>query len=187
MAKEAKARKHSDFAGAIRIAMLRTAAEAPISGVTRRREMAMAATIGPKAPKNPLSETLQNAISDMVELSSTVIEDQIRAGQTAAERLRDGIASSERLNSDVNVLVDGLVATTKDVGATWLEVLSIVMRSSATILASGMQTGGRAPRRTKTRTGSSGALRRQAALRPQIRTVQPVPVELQRPGYGIKA
>ena len=45
-----------------------------------------------RSESSRVSETLQRAISDMVELSSNVIEDQIRAGQTAAERLRDGIA-----------------------------------------------------------------------------------------------
>jgi hypothetical protein len=45
------------------------------------------------------------------------------------ERLRDGIANSKQLNTDVNMLVENLVATTKDVGATWLHLLSIVVRS----------------------------------------------------------
>src|SRR5258708_2029872 len=43
---------------------------------------------GSEPPKSPISESVQQAISNMVQLSSTVIEEQIRAGQTAAARLR---------------------------------------------------------------------------------------------------
>jgi hypothetical protein len=80
-------------------------------------------------PKQGVSDAVQKAISDVVQLSSTVIEEQIRAGQLAAERLRDGIANSKELNTDVKLLVENLVATTKDVGATWLDLLSIIVRS----------------------------------------------------------
>lgn len=66
-----------------------------------------------------VSKTVQQAITNMVQLSSTVIEEQIRAGQAAAARMRDGIANSRQLNTDVNLVIDNLVATTKDVGATW--------------------------------------------------------------------
>ena len=43
--------------------------------------------------------------------------------------MRDGIANSRQLNTDVNLVIDNLVATTKDVGATWLDLLSIMARS----------------------------------------------------------
>ena len=76
-----------------------------------------------------VSKTVQQAITNMVQLSSTVIEEQIRAGQAAAARMRDGIANSRQLNTDVNLVIDNLVATTKDVGATWLDLLSIMARS----------------------------------------------------------
>lgn len=85
-----------------------------------------------KKPKHVISEAVQQAISDVVQLGSTVIEEQIRAGQLAAERLRDGIANSKELNTDVNLLVENLVATTRDVGATWLDLVSIVVRSIGT-------------------------------------------------------
>ena len=79
-----------------------------------------------------VSKTVQQAITNMVQMSSTVIEEQIRAGQAAAARMRDGIANSRQLNTDVNLVIDNLVATTKDVGATWLDLLSIMARSIST-------------------------------------------------------
>src|SRR5437868_1241211 len=65
------------------------------------------------APKGQISEGVQQAIANMVQTSSNVIEEQIRAGQAAAERLRLGIANSRQLNADVNMLVENLLATTK--------------------------------------------------------------------------
>jgi len=79
--------------------------------------------------KTLISETVEQAIADMVQTGSNVIEEQIRAGQAAAERLRLGIANSRQLNSDINVLMENLLATTRDVGNTWLEVISIVVRA----------------------------------------------------------
>ena len=86
----------------------------------------------PNRPKSLISDSVQQAISNMVQLSSAVIEEQIRAGQTAAARLRQGMADSQQLNTDVSALVESLVGTTKDVGATWLELISIVVRSLGT-------------------------------------------------------
>lgn len=76
-----------------------------------------------------ISESVEQAIANMVQTGSNVIEEQIRAGQAAAERLRLGIANSRQLNSDVNLLVENLLATTKDVGTTWLELISIIVRA----------------------------------------------------------
>jgi len=76
-------------------------------------------------------EALQQGMADVVKLGYGVIEQQIREGQSAAERLREGITNSKRLNSDVTNLIEGLVATTRDVGATWLDLLAIVVRSLA--------------------------------------------------------
>jgi hypothetical protein len=148
-----------------------------------------------RSESSKVSEALQKAISDMVELSSNVIEDQIRAGQTAAERLRDGIAGSERLNGDVNALVEGLVTTTKDVGATWLELLSIIMRSigkeshaaATPPHPPGSPRGGRVPPRTKTVTGSSGGAATTSSITPADPTVEPVPVEIRVTGNGVKS
>src|ERR1700688_1882373 len=57
---------------------------------------------GPNRPKSLISDSVQQAISNMVQLSSAVIEEQIRAGQTAAARLRQGMANSQQLNTDVS-------------------------------------------------------------------------------------
>src|SRR6185437_1046117 len=106
-----------------------------------------------------VSKTVQQAITNMVQMSSTVIEEQIRAGQAAAARMRDGLANSRQLNTDVNLVIDNLVATTRDVGATWLDLLSIMARSIQSPGAPGApapaHTGTSQPR-TSTQTGTSG-------------------------------
>jgi hypothetical protein len=120
-----------------------------------------------KRPKNPVSDAVEKAISDVVKLSSNVIEEQIRAGQVAAERVRDGIAGSKQLSTDVNMLVENLVAATKDVGATWLDLLSIVARSISSTPpkseqqrqsdpSEGRAGSGGTKAKTTTRTGTSG-------------------------------
>jgi hypothetical protein len=82
-----------------------------------------------RIPKTLISESVEQAIANMVQTGSNVIEEQIRAGQAAAERLRQGIANSRQLNSDINLLIENLLATTKDVGTTWLELISIIVRA----------------------------------------------------------
>lgn len=82
-----------------------------------------------RGPRSLVSDSVEQAISDMVQTSSEVIEDQIRAGQAAAERLRHGLANSDQLKSDVNTLLEHLLATTRDVGSTWLELMSIIVQS----------------------------------------------------------
>jgi hypothetical protein len=83
-------------------------------------------------PKPRISASIQQAIGSMVQTSSNVIEEQIRAGQAAAERLRLGIASSRQLNADVNMLVESLAAATRQLGTTWLQVVSIIVRAIGT-------------------------------------------------------
>lgn len=78
-----------------------------------------------------VSDTVQKAITDAVSLGYSVIERQIHEGQQAADRLREGISTSQALNTDVTKVVESLVATTKDVGAAWLGLMSIVVRSVA--------------------------------------------------------
>jgi hypothetical protein len=81
-------------------------------------------------PKGPVSDTIQRVIAGMVRLSSDTIEDQIRAGQVAAERLRTGPANPQRSETDVNLLVETLGASIRDVGTAWVDVLSIILRSA---------------------------------------------------------
>ncbi|HEY3891893.1 MAG TPA: hypothetical protein VGM00_08035 [Bradyrhizobium sp.] len=136
-----------------------------------------------------VSKTVQQAITNMVQLSSTVIEEQIRAGQAAAARMRDGIANSRQLNTDVNLVIDNLVATTKDVGATWLDLLSIMARSINT-QSSGPGTpggpvgSGNSQPRTITQTGTSGG----AATISNITAADAaaVPPEIFVTGKGVK-
>lgn len=138
-----------------------------------------------------VSKTVQQAITNMVQLSSTVIEEQIRAGQAAAARMRDGIANSRQLNTDVNLVIDNLVATTKDVGATWLDLLSIMARSINT-QSPGLGTpGGSAgtgttPPRTITQTGTSGGAATISNITPVDPAIAAVPPEIVVTGKGAK-
>jgi hypothetical protein len=136
-----------------------------------------------------VSKTVQQAITNMVQLSSTVIEEQIRAGQAAAARMRDGIANSRQLNTDVNLVIDNLVATTKDVGATWLDLLSIMARSINTQspgpgTPGGPVGSGSSQPRTITRTGTSAG----AATISNITAADPAaaPPEIVVTGKGVK-
>jgi hypothetical protein len=138
---------------------------------------------GGDGPRTRISETLETAI----------IEDQIRAGQTAAERLRDGIAGSERLSGDAHVLIESLVAATKEVSSTWLELLKVVVQSIGTKPHRPGPGPGPGPTpgephpRTKTKTGKSGGATTTSTITPADPAVEPVPVEIVVTGYGVKS
>ena len=146
---------------------------------------------GSEPPKSPISESVQQAISNMVQLSSTVIEEQIRAGQTAAARLRDGMTNSRQLNTDVSMMVENLVATTKDVGATWLELLSIVVRSiGAKSPGSGAPDGSRrtdtTQPTTRTQTGASNGVQTVSNVTPADPMTTAEPPQIVVTGSGVK-
>ncbi len=82
-----------------------------------------------RGPRLGLSASVQQAIETMVQTSSNVIEEQIRAGQAAAERLRFGLTNSPQLNTDINMMIENLVATTRHLGSTWLELISVIIRA----------------------------------------------------------
>jgi hypothetical protein len=128
----------------------------------------------------------------MVQLSSEVVEEQIRAGQRAAERLRDDIPKSNRLNTDLNMLVENLVATTKDVGAIWLELLSIVTRAMGTDNPSPPpgQGGGPRPGPTssgpRTVIGTSGSAVTSSGITPADPTIPAVPPRIVVKGARVR-
>ncbi len=135
-----------------------------------------------------VSQTVQQAITNMVQMSSTVIEEQIRAGQAAAARMRDGIANSRQLNTDLNLVIENLVATTKDVGATWLDLLSIVTRSisSQSAGAAGRSAGGVPQPRTITQAGTSGGAATISNITPADAATPAAPPEIVVTGKGAK-
>lgn len=146
------------------------------------------------ASKRRISETVQQAISGVVQQSSAFIEEQIRAGQLAAERLRDGIANSTQLNADINTLVENLVATTKDVGATWLDLISIIIRSIGTQPPNGGgSSGGGTPHPppgpgvTVSRTGISGGATTVSNITPADATISGVPPQIVVKGATVKS
>ena len=105
--------------------------------------------------------------------------------------MRDGIVNSRQLNTDINLVIDNLVATTKDVGATWLDLLSIMARSINTQspgpgIPGGLPGSGGSQPRTITQTGTSGG----AATISNITTADPAisaaPPEIVVTGRGVK-
>jgi hypothetical protein len=146
-----------------------------------------------RGPNSRISESVQQAISEVVQQSSTFIEEQIRAGQAAAERLRDGIASSRQLNADINMVIENLVATTKDVGATWLELISIIIRSMGTQPphGGGSNGGGKptphGPGATVTQTGTSGGATTTSSITPADSAIRGVPPQIIVRGGNVKS
>jgi hypothetical protein len=141
-----------------------------------------------------ISKTVEQAISGMVQQSSSFIEEQIRAGQLAAERLRDGIANSKQLNADINTLVENLVATTKDVGATWLDLISIIIRAIGTQQPNGGGSSGGStphappgPGSTVTRSSMSGGATTTSSITPADGTVSGVAPRIVVKGANVKS
>jgi hypothetical protein len=144
--------------------------------------------------KPRISKSVEEAISGMVQQSSAFIEEQIRAGQLAAERLRDGIANSRQLNADITTLVENLVATTKDVGATWLDLISIIIRAIGTQPSNGGGSSGGgtphtppAPGVTVTRSGTSGGATTLSSTTPANNTIVGVPPQIVVKGVHVKS
>lgn len=131
--------------------------------------------------KPAISQAVEEAIGGMVRQSSAFIEEQIRAGQRAAERLRDGIANSKELNTDINGLVEHLVATTRDLGTTWLELISIIIRAIGAQPSGGSNGGstqpspaGPGPAVTQSgRSGGATTLSRMAPADSSVRGIAP--------------
>jgi hypothetical protein len=149
---------------------------------------------GDRDSKPRISKTVEQAISGMVQQSSAFIEEQIRAGQLAAERLRDGIANSRQLKADINTLVENLVATTKDVGATWLDLISIIIRAIGTQPSNGGGSSGGgtphtppAPGVTVTRSGTSGGATTLSSTTPANNTIVGVPPQIVVKGVHVKS
>lgn len=144
--------------------------------------------------KPRISKSVEQAISGMVQQSSAFIEEQICAGQQAAERLRDGIANSKQLNADINTLVENLVATTKDVGATWLDLISIIIRSIGTQQSNGGGSNGGStphvppgPGPTVRRAGVSGGATTASSITPADGTIPGVPPQIVVKGANVKS
>jgi hypothetical protein len=146
-----------------------------------------------KQPPESIADTVQQTIAGVVDLGYSVIERQILEGQRAAERLRAGLATSAEFNTDVNNLVEGLVATTRDVGATWLDLLSIVLRSvgpqapcagAPRDFAPPGQTGTRAG--TTTRTSTSGSATTISSITPADPTSPRVPPVIEVRGIRVR-
>ncbi len=180
----------SDSGATIPTARRQTGAQASTSDATLART-----TAGSTVNSGPrVSKTVEQAISGMVQQSSAFIEEQICAGQLAAERLRDGITNSKQLNADINTLVENLVATTKDVGATWLDLISIIIRAIGTQQPNGGgSSGGNTPHTppgpgpTVTRSGMSGGTTTTSSITPADGTVSGVAPRIVVNGANVKS
>ena len=131
-----------------------------------------------RGPKGLISETVQQAISEMVQLSKSVIEEQILAGRSAAAQMRDDVSKSGALNEDLKSMADNLVATTKDVANAWINLLNVVVRSmGAQPSSDGYPTsrGATGGSWTMTSEGQSGVARTTSRLTPSdpTRKVEP--------------
>ena len=111
-----------------------------------------------------ISESVGQAISNMVQQSASFIEEQIDAGRGAAERMRHGMTNTGQLNANINTLAESLVTVTRDIGVTWLELISMIVRSiDSQALPPGRGGGGGIPSPpargggTVTRTSKSGS------------------------------
>ena len=105
-----------------------------------------------------ISESVGQAISNMVQQSASFIEEQIDAGRGAAERMRHGMTNTGQLNANINTLAESLVTVTRDIGVTWLELISMIVRSIDTQPQPGGSGGGipqPPPRRGSTVTHSA--------------------------------
>lgn len=89
-----------------------------------------------------ISESVGQAISNMVQQSASFIEEQIDAGRGAAERMRHGMTNTGQLNANINTLAESLVTVTRDIGVTWLELISMIVRSIDTQPQPGGSGGG---------------------------------------------
>ena len=67
---------------------------------------------------------LDAMISDAVGLGYRVIDEQIRQGRAAAERLRAGIIATEAPTSNVSAVIERAANLSMELTATWLELLS---------------------------------------------------------------
>jgi hypothetical protein len=140
-----------------------------------------------------IAGAVQKSVAGVVNLGYEVIERQIQEGRLAAERLRAGLATSTQLNADVNNLVEGLVATTKDVGATWLDLLSIILRSvgqqapcAGPPPPSGQTDTTRSTAATTTRTGTSGAAATVSSITPVDPASPRVPPAIEVTGIRVR-
>jgi hypothetical protein len=139
-------------------------------------------------PKTLVGESMQHAISDMVQLSKSVIEEQIQAGQAAASRMRDNFSSSDKLSGNMNTVVNSLAAATKDIGDAWVELLSIIITAIGTKPPPGGHPapGGPTQPPTRTWTGSSGGAQTTCHLTPADPESQAEAPEIAVTGSGAK-
>jgi hypothetical protein len=141
-------------------------------------------------PNARVSESVQDAISSMVQKSSAFIEDQIHAGQDAAHRMRHGMTQTGQLNANISMLAESLVAVIRDIGITWLELISMIVRSVDTQapLPGGSGGGGIPPRRgaTVTRTDQSGGAKTFSSITPADAKIRGVPPDIMVTGNRAK-
>jgi hypothetical protein len=139
-------------------------------------------------PQTLVGQSMQQVISDMVQLSKSVIEEQIQAGQASASRMRDNFSSSDKLSGNMNSVVNSLAAATKDIGDAWVELLTIIITAIGTKPPPGGHPapGGSAPPPTRTWTGSSGGAQTTCHLTPADPQSQAEPPEIAVTGSGAK-
>jgi hypothetical protein len=75
---------------------------------------------------------IEKVIAEGVGLAYKVAEEQIRAGQRAAEQMRDGSYTSGDWQRDVTTQIDRLISVSRELGVVIMDVLATAFRASAT-------------------------------------------------------
>ena len=95
----------------------------PIRNATHHLGRGEGSAQGPRQPDGT-TPSFDKIVSDAVGLGYQVIDEQIRQGRTAAERLRAGECPLDVPPSDTSMLIERTIELSKGLAATWLDLLS---------------------------------------------------------------
>ncbi len=95
----------------------------PIRNATHHLGMGEASAQEPRQPDGA-APSFDKIVSDAVGLGYQVIDEQIRQGRAAAERLRAGDCPLDVPPSDASALIERTIELSKGLAATWLDLLS---------------------------------------------------------------
>lgn len=139
-----------------------------VLGAAATAGAATAAAPGDGAPRPRVEE----AVSRSVELGYRVIDDYIRQGQRAAQRLGAGQLTAEVVASEVNDLGARIARYASDFFGAWMELLELAAAGSAA-----RQAGNGAPTAAAAPAAASAERRPPTALRVEVIASRPVHVE----------
>ena len=86
-------------------------------------------------------KSVNRVISSAVDLGYKVIDDQIRQGQQAAERIRAGVYSSGDAEEDLKKLIERMTFLVKELGSVTLDMVSALVRDPRTLATESAEPG----------------------------------------------